>query len=164
MAKEESCKSIEELKKEYENLAKKHDLPDFREMAEDFEIEKVLEKEAVFLIRDIRRTMAERVSGYLHLFENLINPSSPHVLIFSILKNMKEEERKKMRKIYQQLAKIQLDALKLDTIYDENNEADYILKTFGEWQQLKKEIHSLLGNLSEELKENFGSKENSYFG
>ena len=57
---EAKCLTLEELKKEYEKLKKKHNLPIFKGMNEDFEIEKLQEKETELLLREVRRIMIEK--------------------------------------------------------------------------------------------------------
>jgi len=162
--KEFSCRDIKDLKKDYEKLRRKYALPDFEKFSEDFDIEKILEKESIFLLRDIRRIMNDKLSAYLHLFETLINPSSPPMFIFSILKNIKQEQRKTVKEIYQRLAKIQLEAMKLDTIYDEKKEADFVNNVFKEWQKFKLKINSLLDNFDKKFKQEQNSNNRGYFG
>ena len=80
----ESDKDIQEIEKEYNPLKEKYNLPEFKKLAEDFDIEKVVEKETSFLLREIRRAIAEKISAYLHLFETLVNPASPPVFVFNL--------------------------------------------------------------------------------
>ncbi|MEK0348131.1 MAG: hypothetical protein QQN44_07365, partial [Nitrosopumilus sp.] len=70
----------------YNELKQKHDLPEFKRLAEDFDIEKISDKEPLFLIREIRRAINEKITAYINLFENLINPNAPPMFIFSILR------------------------------------------------------------------------------
>lgn len=158
-------KDIEELKKEYEKLKEKYNLPDFRQLAEDFDIEKITDKElGSFILRDIRRAVDEKISAYLHLFENLVNPALAPVFLFSFLKNVDEEERKKIKEVYKALSKMQLESIKIDTIYNENSEADFIKNIFKEWQSLKKEIHRIIEKFDKSLEESNNSNKTEYFG
>jgi hypothetical protein len=160
----ESCRTIEDLEKEYEEVSKGFGLPSFEKLAEDFDVEKVLEKESVFLLRDIRRIIGDKLSAYLHLFETLLNPTSPPMFIFSVLKGMKDDEKKEIREIYQKLAKLQLKTMKLDTIYDEKKEADFVKESFEEWQDMKIKINQLLETFDKEFKEDSNSNKRGYFG
>ena len=74
-----------DLKKAYLDLQQDHTLPEFTKLAEDFDIEKIQDKETSFLLREIRRAINEKITAYIHLFENLINPNAPPMFIFSIL-------------------------------------------------------------------------------
>ena len=104
-----------DLKQSYDKLAQKHNLPEFRKLSEDFDIEVVGDKEPIFLIREIRRAINKKLSAYLQLFENLINPNSPPIFVFSILKNVSEEDRHSMKNIYEKLSLFQIEVMKLDT-------------------------------------------------
>ena len=160
----EQEKTVEEIKAEYEKIAKKHDLPNFEKFREDFDIDKLLEKAEGFLIRDVRRTMTEKISAYLHVFETFVNPASPPLFVFTFLKNYTEVDKKKINKIYMELTKLQIANMKLDTIYNEKSEIEFIKKTFASWQDLKKDIYSIIERFGEELDKNSETKEKSYFG
>jgi len=117
---------------EYERLKEKFKLPKFQEFAEDFDIEKIAEKETMFLLREIRRTMNEKLSAYLHLFETLINPSAPPMFIFSVLKKTNGDNKESIKEVYKRISRLQLKVMKLDTLYDEVKEAAFIKVAFKE--------------------------------
>jgi DNA-directed RNA polymerase beta' subunit len=156
-------KSEIDLKKAYSEIAKKHSLPDFEEIAEDFDIEKIQDKETSFLIREIRRAINEKIAAYIHLFENLINPTAPPMFIFSILRKMSKEDKEKIRKIYKALSRTQIEVIKLDTIYNEKNEAQFIKETFIIWQELKPVILKLIESFETSFDEDDSEKQDSYF-
>lgn len=143
----EHFREIEELKEEYNKHKEKHSLPEFDRLAEDFDIEKVVEKESSFLLRDIRRAIKEKTGAYLQLFEGLMNPVSPPAFVFNLLKNASEDDKKEIREVYKKLAKHAITVLKLDTVYSEDNEAKFIISVFDEWQKLKNQIHNLFEKL-----------------
>jgi len=139
-------------------------LPDFKRLAEDFDVEKLTEKEPMFLVREVRRVMNEKFSAYLHLFETLINPASQPMFVFSVLRRINEEDRETAKRIYKTLSKIQLLSMKLDTVYHEKLEIDFVNKTFVQWQKLKNEIHALLEKFEENFDKEDSTKERGYFG
>jgi len=147
----------------YNELKQKHDLPEFRKLAEDFDIEKISDKESMFLIREIRRTIGEKISAYSHLFETLINPSSPPMFIFSALRGINEEDKEKIKGIYEKMAKLQIEVMKLDTIYSEESEVKFVKKSFNQWQELKKEIYEIIQKFDEVIEKEDVSKKRSYF-
>lgn len=157
-------RSLEYVKNEYEKLAKKFDLPKFDKLVEDFDSDKILEKEGEILIRDIRRTMNDKLSAYLHLFETLLNPSSPPLFVLTFLKNISDENRKLIKETYKELSKMQLTNMKLDTVYEEKNEAEFIQSSFNSWQNIKKKTYTLFGDFEKEFERNSETKEKSYFG
>jgi len=152
----------------YSELEKKYGLPEFlpefQKMAEDFDIEKTPEKEPLFLIREIRRAISEKLSAYMHLFETLINPSATPMFIFSILRGIKEEDKELIKKIYKRFTKLQIKVLKLDTIYSEKDEVEFIKTTFNEWQDLKKTIYNLIEKFDENVEKGDSSEKRGYFG
>ena len=148
----------------YNELAQEHSLPEFQKIAEDFDIEKIQDKESIFLIREVRRTINEKISAYLHLFETLINPTAPPMFVFSIIRNMSETDKETIRKIYKALSRTQIEIMKLDTIYNEKQEAKFINETFIIWQEFKPTIMKLIENLETNFETDDTAKKRSYFG
>jgi|TARA_B100001971_G_C17996946_1_gene435244 predicted type IV restriction endonuclease len=148
----------------YDLLKEKYGLPEFDLIARDFDAEKILEKETNFIVREVRIVISEKLSSYLNLFENLINPSSPPMFIFSILRNLNPENKEAIKDIYKKLSKLQIEVMKLDTLYEESREVLYVKKVVKEWQNLKVEIYDLIDGLEKGLEEDNGSKNRGYFG
>lgn len=147
----------------YNELKEKYSLPEFKKICEDFDIEKVGDKNSNFLLREIRRVMNEKVSAYLHLFETLINPTSPPIFVFSILRGTSNSDKESMKEIYKILAKTQLEIMKLDTVYKKSTEAEFIINTFDVWQKLKPTIISIIENFETNFEKDDSSKKSSYF-
>ena len=147
----------------YTELAEKHSLPNFKKIAEDFDIEKIQEKESTFLIREVRRIINEKITAYIHLFETLINPTSPPMFVFSILRNISTEDKETIKKIYKALSRTQIEVMKLDTIYNEADEIKFINETFIVWQELKQTIYKLIERFESSFEEDDSTKKRSYF-
>jgi hypothetical protein len=102
-----------DLNEEYDKLKSKYPaLPPFEDISEDFDVEKLYEKETNFILREIRRVISEKISAYMHFFETIINPASPPLFIFSILKGIDAEKKSKVESIYKKLAKFQIESMK----------------------------------------------------
>lgn len=155
-----------DISEEYDKLRLKYKfLPTFLELSEDFDIEKLFEKETEFILREVRRAISEKISAYMHFFETLINPASPPLFIFSVLKGVDKNTKEKTDKLYKRLAKFQIESMKLDTIYSEEKEAKHIREVFDEWQSLKKEIYKIIDTFECKIEDD--STENvkgNYFG
>lgn len=170
MIKEEKCEhacecdELENLRNNYEPLKKKYSLPEFTELAEEFDIERAAEKQSSFTLREIRRTINDKISAYLHLFETFTNPSNAPMFIFSMLKNISEDEKQKVKDIYKQLAKIEMTIFKLDTIYSEKSEADFIKTATKEWKIMKKDILVLVEKFDKNFNVNSSTVSRGYFG
>jgi len=67
--------ALEELKEDYEKFKKIYKLPEFRQLNEDFDIEKVAQNETDFVLREVRRHMMDKIIAYLRFIEMLLNPS-----------------------------------------------------------------------------------------
>ena len=52
--------SLEDFKKDYAEIQGKYDLPNFEEMNDFFQIEKAAENETDFMLREIRKQIADR--------------------------------------------------------------------------------------------------------
>lgn len=147
----------------YEKVRLKYSLPSFKEISEDFNIEKIDDKEPDFLIRDIRRAINEKLSAYMHFFESMINPASSSIFLFSMLRGVSDSDKSKMKEIYEQIARIQIDFMKLDLVYDEKKEADFVKRVFLIWQKMKFDILALVDNFGVNFDKDLVSKNDSYF-
>lgn len=164
MVEKEEPKAFEVYSEKYAELSKKYNLPKLDLLRVDFEVGKTFDKETPFFVKEIRRVIAEKISAYVHLLESLINPSNSAPYVFVFLKNLSEENKKEIKDGYKELVKLHLETLKLDTIYDEKKESEYIIKAFAKWQELKVKIYRLIEIFEEEYKKNSEFKEKSYFG
>lgn len=152
-----------DLEKEYAKLEKKYNLPDFETLSQDFDMEKVAEKEPIFLAREIRRSMNEKITAYIQLFETLTNPGGSPMFVFKIIKNISEKQKKQIQEFYKILSKMQIEIMKRDTIYSEKGEVDFINNTFKIWQKMKLEIHSLFKSFETNFENDETAKGRSYF-
>jgi hypothetical protein len=155
---------IEVVRENYNLLSKTYSLPDFEKLREDFDIDKTIESGDSFLLRDVRRTIIDKLSGYLHLLEGLINPANSPMFVFSFMKNLSDKDKIEIKEIYKELSKIQIAAMKLDTIYSEKTEAIAIQQYFSDWQKLKKRVYSLIENFEKEFEKISEEKNKNYFG
>ena len=153
-----------EFEENYNKLKKKYDLPELKILNQEFDIEKIANKDSSFILREIRRAMSERIVSYLHLFESFMNPSSTPMYIFSVLKKVEPAKKENMKKIYKRLAKLQLLMLKLDTVYDEEAEANAIKIFLETWEKNNKEIYSIFDELEKKFEKDEDAITRSYLG
>lgn len=155
---------LEKLKENYKKIEKTYHLPDFDKLNAEFSIEKIAENETDFLIREVARIMAEKFSNYLRFVELVLNPSNAPMFIFSLIKTMGEEEKKKFSEIYKELARIELSLIELDVNFSEKNEADFINSSYKTWMNMKKSFIEVI----EKIKSNWDNKSDNgskaYFG
>lgn len=156
--------SLNDLKKEYEKIQKEHGLPGFDELNKDFCIEKISDFETDFLLREVRKIMADRFSNYLRFIEAILNPVNVPMFIFSIVKSLSIEEKNKLTEVYKKLAEIEVELIGVDIEYVEKKEAEFIKQSFLVWQKIKKDILEIV----RVIKKNWGNKletnNKGYFG
>jgi len=152
-----------DFEEHYGELKSRYDLPTFEALAQDFDIEKIAEKETGFLAREIRRAINEKITAYIHLFETLINPTTPPMFVFKILKNLSTKEKESAQEFYKVLSKTQIKVMKLDTIYSEKEEVKFINETFKIWQEIKSQIHTLFESFEKNFENGDTLRGQSYF-
>jgi hypothetical protein len=155
---------LSNLKERYKSLQEKYSLPLFEELNREFSIEKIVETETDFLLREIIRLIGEKISNYMHLVEVILNPINSPLFIFSIIKTLGEEEKKKFNEMYKEFAKIQVQLIELDVNFSEEKEANFIKETYAVWEKIKNSLIEII----ERIKSNWDNKsENNskaYFG
>ena len=156
--------SLDRLKKEYAKLQKKYSLPSFNELNEDFHIERVMDMETYFLIREIRRFMADKFSGYLRFAETLLNPANAPMFVFSFIRVLGSEEKKKLAEIYKKLAKIEVEIIEADLNFSEEKEAEFIRNSYEIWQEIKKDLSEILEKVKNNWDAKFETNGRGYFG
>jgi len=87
------------VKEEYNKLNYK--LPKFEELNNDFEIDFI--KEKIFLIRQVRRKINEKVIFFCRIIEGLLYPTQQHIINVTEIKNFSDEKKKEIEKIYKKL-------------------------------------------------------------
>src|SRR3989344_540910 len=116
---------ISELKRRYSVLEKKHRLPSFKEINENFEIEKI-DKEHECLLRAVRKAIMDKIVNSVAFFDMLVNPSATPRIYMSYVRSMSSEDRKIIEEIYDKLSEISFISLELEINYSEKGEADLI--------------------------------------
>jgi len=155
---------LEKLKKEYKKFCKKYKLPKFSELNQEFEIEKIQEKETDFLLREIRRAISDKIAAFLRFFELFLNPQNAPVFILVLLKKLNAKDKKISEKIYHQLVKFELSSLNLDIVYNEKKESEFIKQINEGWKKLKPYLKEFSKTIErKEVKEKV-KKRKSYFG
>lgn len=162
MAKEES--KLEKLKENYKVIEKRYDLPSFEKLNEDFQIEKAAEMETDILIREVRKFMADKLAGYMRFVETLINPVNAPMFVFSIIKSLGPEEKKKATEIYKKLAKNEIKLIEIDTDFSEKTEAEFIRNSYELWKGIKRDILYITERINKNWDNKFEVGTRGYFG
>lgn len=154
---------LNDAKKRYEPLQKKYKLPSFNEINKEFEIEKVQETDSDFLLREVRKSVGEKIGAFLRFLENIINPTLAPIFVLNSLKNLSAEEKEVIKECYEILVKLELEAIHLDVDYDEKKEAIFIQKSYMQWQTLKPSLNEII-SMMEKTQKKVVERKNSYLG
>lgn len=160
----EEKSNLEKLKEDYAILEKEHSLPSFDEMNEDFLIERISDTETYFILREVRRQVAEKFSGTLRLIDILINPSNTPAFLFPVIKSITKEDKEIMEKIYKELSKAEISNLKLDLVYSSEKEIEYIKKSFSYWQEIKCDLLKIFSKVENNWDKKSEKVGGCYFG
>ena len=155
---------LEKLKEEYSKLQKKYDLPPFENLNEDFNIEKAAEVETEYIIREVRKFLVDKFSNYMRFIENLLNPVNVPMFVFSTVKAMTIEDRKKLAEIYKKMAKVEIDLVEVDISFSEEKEAKFIKDAYRVWQEVKEGITDTLISIKKNWDSKFETNNKGYFG
>ena len=140
---------MEILKDRYSEIQQKHNLPSFKQLNEDFSIEKIEEERFEILIREVRRFVADKLVNYMRFIEAVMNPTNASMFIFSLIKVLGKDEKKKLGEMYEVLAKAELELIDLDISYSEEKEAEFIRSSYTQWQDMKNEFMDVVDKVKE---------------
>ena len=160
----EDKSTLEKLKENYAEVEKKHRLPSFEELNREFQIEKICESETDFLLREIRKYMAEKFSNYLRFVEAVLNPSSASMFVFSFIKSLTIEDKKLLESVGKKLMGIEVDSIELDVEYSEEKEVEFIKKSYSSWDVCKRELLCVFQSVKKNWDNKSEANNKGYFG
>ncbi|OGJ15404.1 hypothetical protein A3K73_05880 [Candidatus Pacearchaeota archaeon RBG_13_36_9] len=155
---------LEKLKKDYDKLRKKYNLPAFKELNEAFDIEEVAEQETECLLRQIRKHMMDKVVAYLRFIEMLLNPSNAPMFFFALVKGLTASDKRLLDNLYERLGEFEIDVIALDCKYNEKEEADFINKAVLKWKDITDDMIILSETLKRNWNQKSGKNERGYCG
>jgi len=148
------------IKETYNKLQKTYKLPKFEDMNNEFEITAIENKD--FLLREIRRKIAEKIEVYIKTLEGLMQPE-PTITNLHEIRALDEKEQ-----VYQLFKKLMIiDRTNIETSIDEDDKktADFINKCWKQWSDIKKSFLKIVKELKESWKKESELKEElSYLG
>jgi hypothetical protein len=145
---------LAELKQKYNAFQEKYNLPSFEKLNEDFQVEKAAEAETDFILREIRRHITDKFFNYLRFIESILTPNDVPMFVFAIAKTLGAKEKEKLIELYKKIAKVDVDLIELDLQYSEEKEVQSIKDYYEIWQDIKKDLLSVV----EVIKKNWDVK------
>lgn len=153
-----------DIKKEYNNLKNKYNLPGFEDLDNEFELY-IIDKKCIVL-RQIRRRMNEKVIFFCNIIERVLYPNPQSIPVMYESKFL-EGYKTNLNKLYRKLMVYERRSIDIDVRCDnEKDNADYIKDLFKEWVKLKKELSVYSKKLKEfwEIESKEDRKGEVYFG
>ena len=129
-----------DLKEAYGKM--KHKLPDFELLISEFEVSFIdyKLKDDRLLLTSIRRKINEKVIFYCRIIEGLLYPHQPNIITMMELNSFNEEEKKKVHELYKKMMYYERESLKLDVMFDEKKNVEFINLVFGLWKEYGREM------------------------
>ncbi len=137
------------IKETYSNLQKKYKLLRFEEINKEFEIS-TIEKEE-FLLREIRRKIAEKVELYTKVIDGVLQPE-PTIASLHEIKALSEHEKEKAYELYKKLMIINRKNIETSINESDSKTADYIKETLKQWDDIKHRFLAIIKKLKESWK------------
>jgi len=152
----------EKIRKKYEELKKKYSLPDFEELNKEFEIS-IIEYED-FLLREIRKKIADKINTMCEFFEDLLSPDNTIANLYEY-KAFNDAEREDVFRLYRRLKVLEKLSLELSLNHDEKKDAEFINEFFSSWESIKNKIIKIIRKMRDFWEKESTKKENEeYFG
>ena len=158
----EDAEMEEKIRKKYEELKKKYSLPDFEELNKEFEIS-IIEYED-FLLREIRKKIADKINTMCEFFEDLLSPDNTIANLYEY-KAFNDAEREDVFRLYKRLKVLEKLSLELSLNHDEKKDAEFINEFFSSWESIKNKIIKIIRKMRDFWEKESTKKENEeYFG
>ena len=152
-----------EIEKQYNELRKKHKLPEFKEIDFEFEISDL--EETNFLLRAIIRAIAEKLDFYSTMIEEILQPDTSNLYAMHETRFFDEDEKKLMYELYTKLMNLNRQSIEVSLERNEKDEADFINNMFNEWKILRQELIRLVKKMRASWKTEADIKEDlGYLG
>jgi hypothetical protein len=144
------------MEAEYSKLKAKHNLPDFALLDREFEISTI--ECDFFILREIRRKIAEKNESAAKIFDDLLHPESGfahfrEAAIFS------ETDREQLLNLYRRIMYYDRLAIELDFSDSDEINAKFINDFMKEWPALKKQIVSFVVRMKESWQKELPKKD-----
>lgn len=125
------------LKKKYEELMRKHGLPDFDSINREFELNKIEDEH--FLSRNLRRLLVDKIDSFLATLHDVIQPDTNAASMYES-RVFDEAQKARIFEIFKILMYYKRNSLELEIIGDERSDCRFISEFYNEWQRIKPDV------------------------
>ena len=144
------------IEKEYTSLAKKHKLPDYKKVNNEFEISNLEEDE--FVLRNVRRKIGEKLDFFVKQIEVILQPENTFTNLYEC-KAFSEEEKDKLLNILQKLMQHIRASLVVHALSDDKQDAKFISDVMKDWDKIKKDLTGFSVKLKKAWEKETGFKQ-----
>ena len=140
------------MKDNYEELKKKYDLPDYKQMVRVFEIDSISKEDNI--LREILKKQHNKIEYYAELLESLLQPDTS----LSSMKetgNLNSEDVTVVRKLFAECMYLLRKFTEFGLDYGEEEAAKFVVEINNEWKKIKLEIKPILVKLKEIWKKEY---------
>jgi len=136
------------IKEAYKQLRKEHPiLPEFDTINKEFEIARIETDQ--FLLKDIKKKIAERFEPLIELFEHTINPDPNSFIDMTECRCFTDGEKKQVLDVFRHLMEQYRSLLETDLVGEDEVDAQTIQRVYGVWMQDKKQMLPFLKKIRE---------------
>jgi len=126
------------IEQHYKELQKKHQLPDFALVDKEFEISTIEKPD--FLLRNVRRKIAERLDHITQLIDPLIQPDAGTFVHLTEYRALSESDRRGLVKHFQDVQSLALACIDAELSADDAQDALIIARAAKEWPVLREAL------------------------
>ena len=127
-----------EIKKQWEELKKKHTLPDFKLLDLDFDIGSI--EETDFPTKAVVGKIAEKIEFFIGLLSDILQPEPSNIYAMHETRFFDEDEKKAVYQLYTKLMTYSRRCLELSLMNSQKDDAEFISLFYEEWQSTKQEL------------------------
>lgn len=131
------------MEREYSELKKKYELPEFNMIHSTFEISL---EETSFMLREIRRQMVDKIKHSIEILEEIIHPNST-VSAHHECRFFSDDEKKEVYDLYAKLMGVVRTSNILDLQQEEELDANFIKEVAVGWPSMQSELVGVMHKL-----------------
>ena len=127
-----------QIEAQYNELKKRHKLPEFREIDNEFEISDL--EDTNFLLRAVIRRIAERLDFYATVLQETLQPDTSNLYAMHETRFFDEDEKRQMYNLYTTLMNCNRQSIEVSLGHNEKEDADFINNIYNDWKEFKQEL------------------------
>ncbi len=146
------------IKEAYNQIKKEHPiLPDFEKINKEFELSTIETPE--FILRNVKRKIAEKLEPLIEVLEHIINPDPNSLVDMYECKCFTNGEKKQIIDVFRHMMEQYRILMETDILCEDKTDAETIKRFFDVWMQEKKILLPMLKKIHESWQKQVEPKE-----